>query len=118
MKSLKLLTVLLLCWSGALAWASDEEARYALVIGNAAYDGEASLANPVNDATDVAKALESVGWNVTRLMNGDRKAMNRTVYDFRDAVAKSVNPTVLFLLRRPRNPDRRHELPDSDQRDL
>ncbi|RZM23475.1 MAG: caspase family protein, partial [Pedobacter sp.] len=37
------------------------ETRLALVIGNAAYPGEDALKNPVNDATDMAKALEKLG---------------------------------------------------------
>ena len=63
---------------GSLAWAS-EDARFALVIGNAAYDGDAALANPANDANDMAAALTSIGWKVTKVIDGDRKTMNRAV---------------------------------------
>jgi hypothetical protein len=41
---------------GALA-----QKRVALVIGNAAYEHTARLANPKNDATDIAAALKSHG---------------------------------------------------------
>jgi len=40
------------------------EKRVALVIGNAKYD-KAPLKNPVNDATDLAEKLKSLGFNVT-----------------------------------------------------
>ena len=39
-------------------------ARRALVIGNSAYPGDAALANPVNDATAMAKALQDLGFEV------------------------------------------------------
>lgn len=67
-----------------LSSAQAETARFALVIGNADYAGAAALANPANDASDVAAALTSVGWTVTTLLNGDRKAMNRSLFEFRD----------------------------------
>ena len=76
--------------------ASEDAARFALVIGNAAYDGNAALANAANDAGDVADALESIGWKVTRLINGDRKAMNRSIVSFRNDMAGSRNPVALF----------------------
>jgi formylglycine-generating enzyme required for sulfatase activity len=38
--------------------------RLALVIGNANYQNGGSLANPINDADDMAKALRSVGFEV------------------------------------------------------
>jgi len=38
----------------------------ALVIGNAAYKGTCPLANPVNDALDMATAMEKLGWKVLR----------------------------------------------------
>jgi uncharacterized caspase-like protein len=40
------------------------ERRVALVIGNAAYQNTTTLANPANDALDMAAALEKVGFTV------------------------------------------------------
>jgi esterase/lipase superfamily enzyme len=40
------------------------EKRIALVIGNAAYEAAAALANPVNDALQMAGALERLGFDV------------------------------------------------------
>jgi uncharacterized protein len=54
-------TVMLICLGIAPGQA---EKRVALVIGNSAYPGRAGLANPVNDATDVAAALRGIGFDV------------------------------------------------------
>ena len=51
------------------------ETRLALVIGNAAYPGDVALKNPVNDATDMAKALEKLGFKVMLKTNVNRKEM-------------------------------------------
>src|SRR5262245_32123373 len=52
--------------------------RYALVIGNAAYR-DAPLANPVNDARDMARALERTGFQVVLLEDADLVTMVRTL---------------------------------------
>jgi len=85
----------------ALVWAlpafSADDARFALVIGNAAYDGEAALVNSANDANDMAAALASIGWQVTKVIDGDRKAMNRAVGQFRDTLSGNRNSTALLF---------------------
>jgi hypothetical protein len=63
-----------------------EPARIALVVGNAAYAGDIALKNPVNDATDIAQSLKSVGWTVTLITDADRRVFNRAVTSFRDAL--------------------------------
>ncbi len=76
--------------------APAETPRIALVIGNAAYDGDARLKNPVNDATDVAASLERVGWQVTLVVDADRRTMNRSIVTFRDELAASEGASALF----------------------
>lgn len=61
------------------AKASDN--RTALVIGNADY-ATAPLRNPVNDATDMAATLESLGFDVKAHTNLDQNAMKRAIRDF------------------------------------
>jgi len=63
--------------------------RLALVIGNKDYPWK-PLVNPVNDATDVAAALEQAGFkgNVQRVFNAPHDAMKRAVRDF----VASVHP--------------------------
>ncbi len=88
--------ILVLGVSASAVYAADE-GRFALVIGNAAYDGDMALGNPANDAEAVSQALASVGWNVTKLLNGDRKSMNRTIAQFRDVLAAEKSPTAMLF---------------------
>jgi uncharacterized caspase-like protein len=55
--------------------------RVALVIGNSAYK-EGPLANPVNDARAIAKALQESGFDVTTLENADKAAMGTALRSF------------------------------------
>jgi hypothetical protein len=55
--------------------------RVALVIGNSAYK-EGPLANPVNDARAIAKALQESGFDVTTLENADKAAMGTALRAF------------------------------------
>ncbi|MGR9052158.1 MAG: SUMF1/EgtB/PvdO family nonheme iron enzyme [Gammaproteobacteria bacterium] len=54
--------------------------RHALVIGNAEY-GEAigSLKNPVNDARDMAALLKKKQFDVTTLLNADKRKMKESI---------------------------------------
>jgi TPR repeat protein len=61
--------------------ATQEQPRWALVIGNAAYS-ENPLANPVNDATDIAEFLGRLGFNVTLERDADRPAVEKAVDRF------------------------------------
>ena len=55
-----------------------EERRTALVIGNGDYDS-APLRNPVNDARDMAAALEKLGFRVTLEQNASRRRMKTAI---------------------------------------
>lgn len=57
--------------------------RIALVIGNANYkDIDKRLKNPVNDATDFAAKLESLGFKVIRSMDQTQQNMEKAIYEF------------------------------------
>lgn len=56
--------------------------KYALVIGNGAYPGPVSLANPVNDATDIGASLKAIGFATTVVANADLKAMRVAIAQF------------------------------------
>ena len=71
----------------AAAGAQTREARHALVIGNGAY-ADAPLPNAVNDARDIARALERTGFQVTVLEDVDLVKMARALRDFGDRIAK------------------------------
>ncbi len=65
------------------------EKRAALVIGNSAYLHSAVLANPVNDASDIAEALKRVGFEVTLGIDVDKRAFDGKVRDFTRTVEKA-----------------------------
>ncbi len=68
------------------------ESRVALVIGNGGYKAVPELANPPNDAKDVAEALRSLGFTVTLGVDLDQAKMQRDVADFgRSAAAADVS---------------------------
>jgi TPR repeat protein len=73
-----LLAILLVLYTGT---ADAAERRLALVIGNSAY-AFGALDNPRNDATLMAKTLEAVGFEVTRLIDADQKSMKKAMLDF------------------------------------
>ena len=63
------------------------EKRVALVIGNTSYS-TAWLANPVNDATDMAVALAKCGFSVTKVTDADKKAMRQAIRTFIDGLER------------------------------
>lgn len=66
----------------ACSAAAHAERRVALVIGNAAYQYTARLANPANDADDMARALENVGFEVIAAKNVDKRSLEKAMADF------------------------------------
>jgi formylglycine-generating enzyme required for sulfatase activity len=67
----------------ALLFPAIVQARLALVIGNAAYQGDASLSNPVNDATDLAAALKNrLGFEVIHRTNLTVEKMRAEIKQF------------------------------------
>jgi len=57
------------------------EKRTALVIGNSKY-AESPLKNPANDARDMAKTLEELGFDVIHRENAGKKAIKEGIRDF------------------------------------
>ena len=66
--------------------AARAEKRVALVIGNSAYRYTGQLANPKNDATDMAVALSTLGFKVIQGLDLDKAALDRTVREFSTAL--------------------------------
>ena len=60
--------------------------RLALVVGNAAYQHAPLLRNPRNDASDLAVALERLGFTVIKGIDLDKSAMDRTIQQFAAAL--------------------------------
>ncbi|MBX2884803.1 MAG: caspase family protein [Granulosicoccus sp.] len=71
-----------------LLLSSVVHARTALVIGNSEYK-TAPLTNPVNDATDIARALDSLDFEVTVLTNASRRSMRRAIRDYSEQLRRS-----------------------------
>ena len=63
-------------------------ARIALVIGNGDYE-YAPLKNPVNDAALMATTLKSVGFEVMKFENLDRRNLKRAFLRFRDRIREA-----------------------------
>jgi hypothetical protein len=79
----------------AFAMPAAAEKRVALVIGNGAYTHASALANPGNDASDMAEALKSAGVQVILGIDLDKRAFDAKVRDFSKAVA-SADTGILF----------------------
>ena len=69
----------------ALATAAAAETRVALVIGNGAYANLDPLKNPVNDASDIANSLRSLGFEVMSGTNLTKAGMTALISDFLEA---------------------------------
>ena len=75
------------------------------MIGNGAYANLDPLKNPVNDASDIADSLRSLGFEVMSDTDLTKAGMTALIGDFLEA-ARTAD-VVALLLRRPRLPDRR-----------
>ena len=64
----------------ATVYAQTE--KIALVIGNGDYQSLGRLSNPPNDATDIASALRSIGFDVELLIDAELQTMEEAVIRF------------------------------------
>ncbi len=80
------LALVLLAVPGRVAAA---ERRIALIIGNGAYTAAGALANPANDADDMAAALKQIGFEVLLGTNLDKRGFDGKVRDFARALAQA-----------------------------
>src|SRR5262245_25243524 len=67
--------------------ALAQQRRTALVIGNAAYES-GPLRNPVNDAADIAGALQGLGFEVVLLSDAKLRAMEEAIETFNQKLRK------------------------------
>lgn len=91
----RLLAMLVASCACAAGAQPRPEARVALVIGNAAYAG-APLANPVNDARDMARALESAGFRVILRENATLREMHLAAREFGDRLGRDSVAAYFF----------------------
>jgi S1-C subfamily serine protease len=62
--------------------AKENQRRIALVIGNSNYREQGKLPNPANDANDMDKALSELGFEVIKVVDADKKAMDTALEKF------------------------------------
>jgi uncharacterized caspase-like protein len=68
---------------------SGAETRVALVVGNAGYQAAPALANPLNDARDVAAALKGAGFRVIEALDADKRKLDGALRAFADQLGKA-----------------------------
>jgi hypothetical protein len=90
MKRLCLITFLTLSAIAGIgdACAAPSEPRFALVIGNSAYRNAPPLKNPINDAREMAKALQELGFSVIRVENGTKQQLDHAIGQFSAKLAQ------------------------------
>ena len=71
-----------------LALNLSANARTALVIGNGAYTKLSALANPGNDARDMASSLTELGFEVQLLVDASHESIEDAVLDFGEKLHK------------------------------
>jgi Caspase domain len=73
----------LLCTAGLLTFSATAQApndvRIALIIGNSAYPGNMALANPSNDAKDMAATLRNMGFGVIEVRDASHEQMTAAI---------------------------------------
>jgi uncharacterized caspase-like protein len=72
---------------GTCAQAVLAQQRVALVIGNSAYRNAPVLANPKNDAVDLAATLTQMGFKVLEGRDLDKAAMDHMIRDFAESLS-------------------------------
>ena len=65
--------------------------KFALVIGNGNYVNTTKLNNPVNDANDMAAALQGLGFTVDKVLNGTQDQMVNAVMQLKRRLSASRN---------------------------
>ncbi|WP_269585204.1 NADase-type glycan-binding domain-containing protein [Roseibium sp. Sym1] len=80
--TMKCVAGLMLLLSFALPGPVLAAAKTALVIGNGAYQAMPALRNPANDANLIADKLTGLGFDVVRIIDGDRRAFREGLTRF------------------------------------
>ncbi|MER9056279.1 caspase domain-containing protein [Mesorhizobium sp. M0213] len=82
------LVVLALAFLGFLLLRADAQTarRVALVVGNGSYAEAGTLANPVNDALDIADKLRTIGFEVIEGNDLGKRELERKIGEFSDAL--------------------------------
>jgi len=87
-----LLTVII-----TLSFAQQDPQKFALVIGNGRYTHFGTLLNAVNDAEDMTRVLQSLGFTVDKVINGTRSQMNEASIRLRDRLSANRDSYGFFF---------------------
>ncbi len=86
----RLRMALLACFALAVgSFPALSETRVALVVGNGAYANTSRLANPLNDARDMAAALKVQGFDVVVAYDAGKTKLDEALRTFTDKLAKA-----------------------------
>ena len=85
------------CFFLSLAVLSFGQEKFALVIGNGAYTGLSPLANPVNDAEDMAAMLQSMGFTVEKLLDASLEQMENGIIRLKNRLSVSRDSYGFFF---------------------
>jgi hypothetical protein len=76
---------------------AQAQQKYALVIGNGAYANITRLNNPVNDANDMTAALQSLGFQVDKVLNGSLDQMENAIVRLKNRLSTNTNAYGFFF---------------------
>jgi len=79
----------------SISLGAFSQERIALVIGNGDYQIN-PLANTLNDAQDISKALEGLDFQVTLVENADKRTRKDAIYEFSESLNKL--PLACFIM--------------------
>lgn len=70
--------------------------KMALVIGNASYKNQPTLANPIADAHLISRTLESLGFQVTTSLDLNRKEMIQEIIKYKNSLSSATVSLIYF----------------------
>ena len=71
--------------------------KFALVIGNGNYKSLSRLANPINDANDIAYVLQKLGFKTEKILNGNLDQMEKGLFRLKEKLGKSPGSYGFFF---------------------
>jgi uncharacterized caspase-like protein len=105
MRSILFLFFLLICFGAGADRSNAQKAdegddfygrKYALVIGNSKYEEPNALANPANDASDIAEVLTKTGFKVTTVLDANLTGFQLALAKFESIVPQRAAVLIFY----------------------